>query len=155
MPVYHFVFHSYGSWLPDREEGYFKHGEGWKVPSNRVSEQYRNNMQGQPVQFFEEQQQMLIDESVNAQSFQRFTLYAAAADATHIHAVVAWTDERDATAIRTQLKSSLTRTLNTRYRKTQWFVAKAGEHPVRDQDHLSFLVHDYLPKHRLYWYYKS
>ena len=155
MPVYHYIFHSHGSWMPDRDEGYYKHNEGWKAPNQEAFEQYRKKMDGRAVMFERHQQELLIGESIKAQSFQRIELYAAATDATHLHAVVAWKDDRDAVAIRSQFKSSLTRELNTQYGKQQWFVAKAGQQPVQDEAHLSFLIHDYLPNHTLYWYYKS
>lgn len=154
MPVCHFIFHSHGSWMPDRPEGYFKHDVGWQAPNQEAQEQYHVNMQGEPVTFDRDQQQLLIDEAIKAQLFQRITLYAVATDPTHVHAVVGWKDDRDPVRVRAGLKSSLTRALNTGYGKQQWFVAKAGQHPVRDEGHLSRLVHDYLPKHPLYWYYK-
>ena len=141
--------------MPDRPDGYFKHGSGWKAPNHEATEQYHENMKRKPVAFDKNQPQLLIDEAIKAQSFQRIKLYAAASDSTHLHVVIAWADERDPVNIRSQLKSSLTRTLNTRYGKQQWFVAKAGQNPIRDAEHLSQLVHDYLPKHTLYWYYKS
>jgi len=155
MPVFHFIFHAHGSWLPDRSEGYFKHGVGWQSPNEKAEEQYRQNMQGDAIAFDEDQQQRLIDEAIKAQPYQRITLYAAAADSTHIHAVVAWTDDRDPVRIRSELKSSLTRVMNACYGKQAWFVAKAGQHPVRDEEHLSYLIHEYLPKHMLYWFYKT
>ncbi|MFN3168233.1 MAG: hypothetical protein ACE37H_14320 [Phycisphaeraceae bacterium] len=155
MPVHHFIFHAYGSWLPDRPEGYFKHGSLWQPPNEQAEQQYRKNMQEEPIAFNKAQQQLLIEELIRAQPYQRINLYSAATDSTHVHAVVAWTDDRDPVRIRSGLKSSLTRMMNTRYGKRQWFVAKAGQTPIRGENHLTQLVHDYLPKHTLYWYYKS
>ncbi|MBX2852010.1 MAG: hypothetical protein KTR15_09725 [Phycisphaeraceae bacterium] len=155
MSVYHFTFHAFGTWLPDRPEGYYKHDSGWKPPSEEGRKQYSDNMQGQPIAFNQSQQQQLIDEAIKAQPYQQITLYAAATDSTHLHAIVTWGDDRDPTRIRAELKSSLTRSLNAKFGKHQWFVAKAGQNRVFDQEHLYDLVHDYLPKHTLYWFYKS
>ena len=124
MPVYHFTFHAYGTWLPDRAEGYYKHGSGWMSPSGKDKKQYSDNMQGHRVAFDQSQQQQLIDEAIKAQPFQRIELYAAATDSTHLHAVVAWQDDRDPTRIRAELKSSLSRILNTRYGKKQWLYQR-------------------------------
>ena len=155
MPVYHFTFHAFGTWLPDRPVGYTPHGEGWKPPSSDSAIQYRRNMQQQAVCFDATAQQYLIDEAVRAQSFQRVQMYAVATDSTHVHLVVAWTDDREPLAIRSQLKSSLTRALNRGFEKRRWFVSKAGSTPVEDEEHLHHLVHDYLPKHERYWYFRS
>ena len=155
MPVYHFIFHSYGSWMPDRPEGYFKHDKGWRPPDEGGAKQYHEKMQEDAVILTRVQQQELINEAIKAQPFQRFTLYSAATDSTHVHIVVAWKDDRNPVRIRSGIKSSLSRAMNARYGKQARFVAKAGQHPVRDEQHLSQLVHEYLPKHTLYWYYKS
>lgn len=155
MPVYHFTFHAYGSWMPDRPEGYFKHGNSWQPPSSQSAKRYRDKMQKPAIEFDQDQQQAMLDELIKTQEFQQIELYAAAIDISHVHAVVAWKDDRDPTRIRSQLKSSMTRALNSNIGKRQWFVAKAGQNPVSDEEHLSRLVHEYLPKHALYWYYKS
>jgi len=44
MPVYHFTFHAFGTWLPDHPKGYYKHGKSWRPPDPKKAQQYRDNM---------------------------------------------------------------------------------------------------------------
>ena len=151
MPVYHFTFHAYGTWLPDRPEGYFLHHKGWQPPSSACGQQYREKMNQAIKTFSSEIQQHLLDQLITASQHQRLDLYAAAIDSTHLHTAIAWRDSRSAVRIRSQIKYSLTRALINRYEKRQWLAHKAGQTCVNDERHLYRLVHEYLPKHPLYW----
>ena len=42
MPVYHFTLHAYGTWMPDRPEGYNKHGEGYQAPDTETGKSIAN-----------------------------------------------------------------------------------------------------------------
>lgn len=151
MPVCHFTYHAYGTWLPDRPEGYFKHGQSWQKPDIHVAKTYRQNMKQPATDLLRPAQQLIRQTLIESQPLQRFELYAIASDTSHLHVVAAWRDDRDPVHVRSQIKSSLTRALNKRLAKQQWFTAKAGHTPVTDQAHLYELIHHYLPKHGLYW----
>lgn len=155
MPVYHFTFHAYGTWLPDHPQGYILRNKGWQPPSDASAGLYRSQMQQHPAAFSPITQQHIIRALIECQTYQRHTLYAIATDSTHIHTVTAWTDERAPTSVRSQIKSKMTRSLNKRFIKKKWLAANAGQTPVQDTAHLYRLVHEYLPKHEMYWHYKQ
>ncbi|MFN3168191.1 MAG: hypothetical protein ACE37H_14105 [Phycisphaeraceae bacterium] len=151
MPVYHYTFHAYGSWLPDRPEGYTPHGQSFKPADPAIANEYRKRMRRPETHFGDGAKQHALQTLIDSQSLQHFELYAMAAEPSHLHVVVAWRDEREPTRVRSQVKTSLTRALNKHFGKRDWFVAKAGQTPVVDEAHLHELVHSYLPKHGLYW----
>ena len=151
MPAYHFTFHAFGTWLPNHPEGYIRRNKGWQPPSNASAGRYRSKMQQAAVNFNQEQQQMLLQTLIDCQPHQRIELYAIAAEPTHIHAITAWTDERDPEPVRSQMKYSMTLALTQAFGKRKWFVQNAGQTPVRDEEHLYELVHHYLPKHQVFW----
>ena len=152
MPVYHFTFHAYGTWLPDRPEGSFKYHQGWQPPGHARAETYRSQMTDEPARFNNKAQQLLLDTLRKGETLQNYDLYALATDESHAHAVIAWRDEREPVRIRSQVKSSMTRAINQSFGKRKWFVYGAGQTPITDEEHLHHLVHVYLPKHSgLYW----
>ena len=151
MPVYHFNFHAFGTWLPDRPEGHIIRNKGWQPPNKDLADQYRSNMNQSEVTFDDQQQQLLLQTLFDSQPHQRIKLYAIATEPTHIHAVAAWTDDRKPEPIRSQMKYSMTRVLNDTFGKRKWFVQNAGQTKVRDGEHLYELVHHYLPKHHYFW----
>lgn len=152
MPVYHFTFHAYGTWLPDRSEGSYKYQKGWQPPGHARAESYRSQMTDQPARFTNKAQQLFLETLRKGQPLQDYELYALAADDSHLHAVIGWRDEREPVRVRSQVKSSMTRALNQHFGKRIWFVRSAGQTLVVDHQHLHHLVHSYLPKHSgLYW----
>lgn len=152
MPVYHFTFHAYGTWLPDRPEGSFKYHRGWQPPGHARAETYRSQMAEEPARFNHPHQQLILDILLKGQPLQGYELCVMSSDESHAHAVIAWRDERTPVRIRSQIKSSMTRALNQRFGKRKWFVRSAGQTPVEDDEHLHHLVQVYLPKHTgVYW----
>lgn len=152
MPVYHFNLHAYGTWLPDRNEGYDPHGQGHHPPDSIAAKRYRVRMHNPATTLSHAVQQHALQILIESQKFQCFELYAFAAESTHLHALVGWRDDRDPFKVRSQVKSSLTRALNKAFGKRQWFVAKAGHTVVKDEEHLCHLLDNYLPKHQgLFW----
>lgn len=151
MPVFHFTFHAFGTWLPDRPEGYVRRDRGWQPPSSVATELYRSNMKQAEVSFNDEQQRLLLQALIDCQAYQRVRLYAIAIDATHVHVVVAWNDERRPGPVRSQMKYSMTRRLIRAHGKRKWFGKNGGQTPVCDEEHLCRLVDLYLSKHTVYW----
>ena len=97
-------------------------------------------------------QKTILKVLIDSQILQNFDLYAVTSDSAHLHIVAAWRDDRDEIKLRSQIKTSLSRALNKRFAKRQWFVAKGGQNQVIDEEHLHQLIHCYLPKHAgIYW----
>jgi REP element-mobilizing transposase RayT len=149
MPCYLFTFHAYGTWMPDREEGFVRRKQGVLPPDEELAKQYRDREKEDEVIFGESLQRLLIEESRVASEKQRYRVHYLATEPTHLHALVSWPDDRPALTIRTGLKSSLTRRLNCDVnRRDKWFVENASRKQVKDDDHFGHLVNSYLPSHR-------
>ena len=40
MPVFHFTYHTYRSWMPDRDEGFVQEHRGWQPKNEKLSKAY-------------------------------------------------------------------------------------------------------------------
>ena len=116
-----------------------------------MAKQYRERMQQSASRLQAGEFDHALGVLLDSQTLQRFELYAVAGEASHLHVVVAWRDDRKPTRVRGQIKSSLTRALNEQFGKRKWFVAKGGQSAVVDEVYLFELVESYLPKHGLFW----
>jgi len=90
MPVYHFTYHAFGTWLPDHGRGYTRRGAQVLPPDNEMADRYRANMSQPPVRFTSEVQRVMIAELQTACEAQGYTLHSVGTDDTHLHVVVAW-----------------------------------------------------------------
>ena len=149
MPCYLFTFHAYGTWMPDREEGFVRRKQGVLPPDEELAEDYRGKAGEDQVSFDSPIQVLLIEESRIACEKQRYRGHCIATDPTHVHALISWSDERPWLKIRSGLKTSLTLRLNRDVkRRKHWFVDSASRKQVKDQRHFDHLVSEYLPSHR-------
>ena len=104
---------------------------------------------GQEVVFFDDaKQRALIDAAIESCTHQACRLHYVATESTHIHVLLSWEHERPWMTVRSGLKRSLTRALNTLFHKRTWLVKGASRKQVKDEEHLERLVYEYLPKHR-------
>ena len=46
MPCYLFTFHAYGTWMPDREEGFVRREQGILPPDEELAAQLSGESQG-------------------------------------------------------------------------------------------------------------
>jgi len=152
MPVYHFTFHAYGSWLPDKPKGYVQRNQGVLPPDPAAAAAYRSRMTQPQARFNPAHQIALFKEVIKGQSRQHYRVLAAAMEASHIHLVIAWEDKRGVGNRRAQIKSAMTRCLNTQFGKMKWFLRNASQKRITDPRHLDHLNTHYLPSHRgLFW----
>ena len=158
MPVCHFTIHAYGSYLPDHDAGSYHWQRGFQEPNNdELADVYRRRQGGEAVTFTDDVQGHFVNELRIAAEHQRLRLCGLACESTHVHVVAAW-DEEDhaATAVRTGLKSSLTRRLNRDVERRTWLSKRGVPRRVWDRGHLSYLISTYLPKHSgKQWYERS
>jgi len=148
VPVYHFTYHAFGTWMPDHGNGYTRRGARVLPPDPSIADRYRTRMSQPPVRFTPDIQRIMIEELQAACEAQGYTLHSVATDDTHMHVVVAWDSQRDWKRVRAGLQSSLTRRLNRQFGKRKWFVAKPSRKRVRDREHLAYLMGEYHPSHR-------
>jgi hypothetical protein len=112
-----------------------------------MADRYRWNAKEDPVQFDREIQKVMIDQTLIAAKFQRFSVDHIATNLSHLHVLDHWRDERTFERIRDGLRSSLTRRLNREFGKRSWFSESASRKRVRDCEHFDYLVETYLPDH--------
>jgi len=148
MPCYLFTYHSHGSWLPDREQGYVHWKKGSLPADAKRAEQYREKMVESEAVFDHLKQRVLLSEIEVASGFQGFRFHAAATETTHVHVLASWKDERPWLKLRNSIKQSLNLRLNKEFERRTWFVKGASRRHVEEQDHFDYLLNVYLPKHR-------
>lgn len=147
MPVYHFTFHAYLSWLPDRPEGYVHHTTGLNPTNPDLAKLYRGQAREEPVEFSTPHQLILVEETLTAARFQNFEPLAIGTDATHLHVLLQWRDERVWSKLRNGLKESYSRKLNAVYGKREWFCENASRKRVVNREHYQYLRTRYIPDH--------
>ena len=149
MPCYLFTYHTYGSWLPDRPQGYVRRGDGILPQDRELSALYRSLMTQGAVTIGEEVQLTVIETLREAAPHVDCRVHAVATDDQHIHLLVSWTDEqRDWKPTRASFKKSVTLKLKSTHDLKKWFSRDASRNRVNDRTHFEYLVNSYLPKHR-------
>ncbi|MGI9456927.1 MAG: hypothetical protein ACR2NU_10215 [Aeoliella sp.] len=147
MPCYLFTYHPYGSWLPDRNQGYVRRGQGIQKPDASMMCLYQDSMKGNPITLASGHQRAIIRSVIESQQKQRFEAYFVATEPTHAHILLSWKDDRRVVKMRGLVKGSLTRALNKEFIRREWFAEGGSRKRVRDRTHFEYLVEDYLPKH--------
>jgi hypothetical protein len=61
MPCYLFTYHAFGSWMPDRRQGYVRRGKGIQPADPKMAERYRQNSRHDEVRFLEPHQLAAIE----------------------------------------------------------------------------------------------
>jgi REP element-mobilizing transposase RayT len=147
MPVCLFTFHAYGSWMPDRTEGYVQRGRGVLPTDPEMARAYRSRQNNLDVVFDFGTRETIIEIVQTAAAAKSLQIHGIATDPTHVHALLAWRDDRTAVRGRQKLKESLTRGLNQRFGQQAWFSRGGHDRRVRDREHLTHLLNQYLPSH--------
>lgn len=152
MPCYHYTFHAYDTWMPDKEKGYVKRKKGALPRDLEMAQHYRAN-QKQPTVYFSKQHQEEIAATLHvAGKHIDATIHCIAIEPTHLHVIASWSHERAWDSMRRSIRSALTRRLNEQFGKREWFVKSPSRKQVKDHDHFCFLIREYLPSHRgLFW----
>ncbi|MFK7788138.1 MAG: hypothetical protein AB8C95_01425 [Phycisphaeraceae bacterium] len=152
MPCYHFTFHAYGTWMPDKKKGYVKRKKGVLPSDERMAQNYRANQKQPTVKFLKVHQEAIaailrvVGQHLDA------TMRCIAIEPTHLHVIVSWSHERAWDSMRQSIRSALTRNLNDRFGKREWFVKGASRKQIQDHDHFCYLIREYLPSHRgVFW----
>jgi hypothetical protein len=107
MPCYLFTYHAYGTWLPDRKQGYVERKRGILPTDMTEAARYRTSMKETVAEFRSATQLSAIGGIIDSQTKQKFEAYYIATESTHIHALVGWRDERTWLHMRSIIKSSI------------------------------------------------
>lgn len=148
MPCYLFTYHAYGTWLPDRRQGYVQRHSGILPQDNEMAARYRARMTEAEKVFNEEIQQSIITALLESRDKQQFECYFVATDPTHVHVLLAWRDEREWLRMRSTVKGSISRLLNHEHGRCEWFAERGSRKRVCNRDHFGHLFAVYLPQHR-------
>jgi REP element-mobilizing transposase RayT len=148
MPCYLFTYHAFGTWMPDRKQGYVKRKQGILRRNPAEATKYRAAMKETIAEFESKVQHTIIDSIVESQAKQNFEVYYIATETTHVHALVAWRDEREWLHMRSIIKSSISRRLKHDCGDRTWLAEGASRKRVKDRAHFDHLVTKYLPNHR-------
>jgi len=147
MPCCLFTYHAYGSWLPNREQGYVKRHQGILPQDMQKHRLYAKAKIEEIVAFASEHQRCAIKSLIESQAPQRFELYFVATDATHLHALLAWRDDRNVVAMRGFVKGSISRAMNAAFNRRTWLSEGGSRRQIRNREHFDYLMAVYLPKH--------
>lgn len=148
MPCYLFTYHAYGTWYPDRRQGYVRRGQGILPSDAKAAQTYRERATHDTILLDGTHQQALIDRLIEAVGFIDCRLYGVATDSTHIHVLVSWRSDRTWRQNRASLKKSMTLMLKKQFADRPWFAENASRKQVENREHFDYLTDVYLPKHR-------
>ncbi len=148
MPCYLFTYHAYGSWLPARKQGYVKRKQGILPSDADEDARYRRLMTEDAKVFDGDFQQTIISVLLDSREKQSFEVYYIATELSHMHALLGWHDERPWLRMRSTIKGSISRVLNQKHGKHEWFSEGGSRKRVQTQEHFDYLMNRYLPKHR-------
>lgn len=158
MPVYLFTYHAYGTWWPDRSQGFVQKGKGIQPTNRNLAVAYRRAAKHEPMSFTSVHQRTLIKKLLSIAETDDLAIYGVTVDQTHVHALVGWKDSRSYSKVRGRIKNLLSLQL-TRLEKIEgrpWFGHKSSRKCVKDESHFEYLLHVYLPKHFGWqWYRRS
>ena len=152
MPCYHFTFHAFGSWMPDKEKGYVKRKKGILPRDEAMARQYRVKQKQTTVYFSKVHQKEIAATLHVAGQHLDAVIHCIAIESTHLHVIVSWSNDKTWDAMRRSIRSALTRSLNTAFGKRVWFVKSPSRKRVKDHDHFCHLIREYLPSHRGYFW---
>ncbi len=150
MPVYHLVFHSFGSWLPDQQEGYHNRKQAFRQhPNAGLAHYYRSLIQNQNLCFSDAQQKTLLHQCLEFDQILSCHVHAVAVVSTHVHLVIGWSNDSSVLQMKSKIKQRLTYILNKDAQKKsgQWFSRGAGVNKILDMNHMIKLVKQYIPHH--------
>jgi hypothetical protein len=147
MPCYLFTYHAFGSWLPDHRRGYVHRGQGILPPDQHMADIYRTNLKQAVITFPATIQRELIIGTLQACEHQQVRCHYIATEPTHAHVLVSWNSNRTWEIVRKQIRSNITRKLNSAHKRQNWFSKSPSRKQVRDRKHFDHLITTYLPKH--------
>ena len=147
MPCYLFTYHAYRSWMPDRQLGYVRRGEGVLPADQEMAVLYANNATEELARFLAAHQRAAIATIQDAVRHIDCRLHFVSTDSTHIHPLVSWDGPRTWQQNRNSIKRAITISFKKQLGQRTWLSEGASRKRVRDRAHFDYLVSKYLPKH--------
>ena len=148
MPVLHYTQHAYGSWMPDRPQGYVHHARGLQKQDHSLTRAYRRKQQDVTASFAPSTQRLLIEVVQKASAHVDSRLHSVGSDVSHFHLLMSWRDEREMRMLYRAIRYAMTRALNEHLGRRTWFTKNAHLDRITCRDHFNRLVDKYHPSHR-------
>jgi hypothetical protein len=139
-----FTHHGHGTWMPDHPKGYVHRTRGLQSRDLHMAARYRENQRGDAVRFDDGMRALLMQIARDAGSFINAAVHGCAMESTHIHVLVSWKHQREWKSMRTSIRSAMTRGLNQKYGKRDWFSDSPSRKRVADHEHFDYLILEYL-----------
>ena len=146
MPVGHLILRAYGTWMPDRDEGFWRRRVGPQDPNPGLARAYRDRQSEPSAEFGPDEQAAIVAASRETAQCVDVILYRVATDRHHGHLLLGWDDDRDPARLRASFKSAVTRALNA-IRRRPWLGRGGRIEVVRTRSHFEHLYFEYLPSH--------
>jgi REP element-mobilizing transposase RayT len=148
MAVYLFTYHAYGSWMPDRPQGFVRTGQGVLPPDPELAQRYRRLAVDEMVHFDARMRQCIVAGSRNICESKGWHLHRVEVIESHAHLLVSWRSFQEWKSVRNTLKRCLGAELSKAFdKKGPWFSRGSSRKRVRDRKHFDHLVQHYLPNH--------
>ena len=146
--VVHFTLHAYGTWMPDRPQGYYKNRDGLREADDEEASRYRGRQRERSARFDPNVQRVIIEALHESARVHNWTLIVVGTDDCHVHLIAGWHDDRPPDLLQRRIKTTLTYHLNARVGRRTWFLRDGHDRRVRDREHFEYLRHVYVPSHR-------
>ncbi|TWT73820.1 hypothetical protein Pla123a_37140 [Posidoniimonas polymericola] len=150
MPVALFTYHAYGSWLPDRPQGYVERNRGIHPTNKKLATIQRGLLTQPEVSFDSELQRAIIERFQAICQEEGYRAHAAASEASHVHLLASWRDfQAPMKQVGGRIKNLISLHLSREHDCVghKWFARGASRQQVESRRHFEHLVNAYLPKH--------
>ena len=145
----HYSQHAYGTWMPDRPQGFVHHRRGLLPTDEALADAYRSKQRQASVVLLPPTQRVVVEALCEASDALGMRCHSVATDPTHFHALFSWGDDgRTLNATYDSLRRAVTLALNGRVGRKTWFTKKAHVKRVRGPEHFAYLFDAYHPTHR-------
>lgn len=156
MPVYLFSYHTYRSWMPDRQRGHTRRGEGYVASDRALAEEYAERARWGPVVLDRHLQEVAIRSILTTCQYIEVRCHGIASDPSHLHVLVSWRHPATWIRVRMSIRTYLTRALRaeldpfegTTDRERPIFSHSSSRKHVKHRGHFDHLMKRYLPSHR-------
>jgi REP element-mobilizing transposase RayT len=148
MPVSNLTLHAYRTWLPDHRRGYTSDAE-IHASDPEMADRYRRQAKEGEVQFSELQLLLMLSAIRDIASRRAWRVHAVFGECTHIHFILSWRTGLRIEQVRRVVPNLLSRFLSEQAGEPgrRWFARRPSCRPVKDREHLDYLLNQYRAKH--------
>jgi REP element-mobilizing transposase RayT len=143
-----FSYHGHATWMPDRRRGYVHRQRGLQKSDSNMADAYRSKQREPEVAFTRDMQRLMIDTARVAAAHINAITHGIGCEPTHVHVLVSWRTTRSWMSMRKSMRYALTKALNERFGRREWFSDSPSRKHVNGYAHFDYLILEYLPEHK-------